>query len=82
MTHIVKFCQYYGKYSCGVGLFISKIMCFTVLVDSFNMNVVDHINMIDPYYLIAIVVGSIGLQFLASLDIISVDRFVQYLIHR
>lgn len=76
MTHLIKFCQYYGKYSSGVGLFISKIMCFTILVDSFNMNIVDHINLIDPYYLMAIVFGCSGLMFLASLDLMSVDRFV------
>ena len=57
-------------------------MCFTILVDSFNMHVVDHINLIDPYYLISVVFGCIGLVFLVSLDLMSVNRFVQYLIHR
>lgn len=58
------------------------IMCFTILVDSFNMHVVDHINLVDPYYLIGIVFGSTGLLFFVSLDLMSVNRFVQFLIHR
>lgn len=51
-AQLIKFCKFYGKFSSGVSLFINKIMCFTVLVDSFNMHVVDHINLMDPYYLI------------------------------
>ena len=57
-------------------------MCFTILVDSFNMRIVDHINLVDPYYLMAIVFGCIGLLCIVSLDIFSVGRFVQYFIHR
>lgn len=81
-TQLIQFCKFYGKFSNGVSLFINKIMCFTILVDSFNMNIVDHINLIDPYYLIAIVFGCTGFISLTSLDLISVNRTVQYFIHR
>lgn len=82
ISQLINFCKFYGKFSNGVSLFINKIMCFTILVDSFNMHIVDHINLIDPYYLIGIVFGCTGLMCLVSLDIISVNRFVQYFIHR
>lgn len=81
-TQLIQYCKFYGKFSNGVSLFINKIMCFTILVDSFNMNIVDHINLIDPYYLIAIVFGCSGFICLTSLDIISVKRTAQYFIHR
>lgn len=81
-TQLIQFCKFYGKFSNGVSLFINKIMCFTILVDSFNMNIVDHINLIDPYYLIAIVFGCTGFISLTSMDLISVKRTVQYFIHR
>lgn len=81
-AELIQFCKFYGKFSNGVSLFINKIMCFTILVDSFNMHIVDHINLIDPYYLIGIVFGSTGLMAMVSLDLLSVDRFAQYFIHR
>lgn len=82
VSELINFCKFYGKFSNGVSLFINKIMCFTILVDCFNMHIVDHINLIDPYYLIGIVFGCTGLMALVSLDILSVNRFVKYFIHR
>ena len=82
VSQLINFCKFYGKFSNGVSLFINKIMCFTILVDCFNMHIVDHINLIDPYYLIGIVFGCSGLMALVSLDILSVNRFVQFFIHR
>ena len=81
-AELIHFCKFYGKFSIGVSLFINKIMCFTILVDSFNMHIVDHINLIDPYYLIGIVFGCSGFLALVSLDLTSVNRFVQYFLHR
>ena len=81
-AELIIFCKFYGKFSNGVSLFINKIMCFTILVDSFNMHIVDHINLIDPYYLIGMVFGCTGLLAMVSLDLMSVNRFVQYFIHR
>lgn len=81
-SELVKFCKFYAKFSNGVGLFINKIMCFTVLVDSFNMHIVDHINLIDPYYLIGIAFGCTMLMCLVTLDTLSVNRFVQFFLHR
>ena len=81
-AELIHFCKFYGKFSIGVSLFINKIMCFTILVDSFNMHIVDHINLIDPYYLIGIVFGCSGFLALVSFDITSVNRFVQYFLHR
>lgn len=81
-AELIHFCNFFGKFSIGVSLFINKIMCFTILVDSFNMHIVDHINLIDPYYLIGIVFGCSGFLALVSLDLLSVNRFVQYFLHR
>ena len=82
ISELINVCKFYGKFSNGVSLFINKIMCFTILVDSFNMHIVDHINLIDPYYLIGLVFGCIILMCVVNLDILSVNRFVQYFIHR
>jgi len=81
-SEIMKLCRFYGKFSSGVTLFIHIAMCFTILVDSFNMHVVDEISLIDPYSLIAILCGVFGMYLLVSLDLACVSKFVKYFIHR
>jgi hypothetical protein len=65
-----------------VSLFIHKIMCFTILVDSFNMHIVDHINLIHPYSLLAILFGCLAIQVFISLDHICATRHVKFFLHR
>lgn len=60
-SDLLDFCSFYGKFSTGVSLFIHKVMCFAILVDSFNMNIVDHINLIHPYSVLAIVTGCVAI---------------------
>lgn len=54
---VMNFCKYYGRFATGASLFIHMTMCFTILVDSFNMHVVDHMTLLDPYSLFAILIG-------------------------
>ena len=79
---MLDFCRFYGKFSTGVSLFIHKIMCFTILVDSFNMHIVDHINLIHPYSLLAILFGCLAIQVFISLDHICATRHVKFFLHR
>jgi len=81
-TELMHFCRYFGKFSTGVSLFIHKVMCFTILVDSFNMHIVDHINLIQPYSLIAIMFGCVAIQVFISLDHICATRYVKFFLHR
>lgn len=81
-SDLLDFCRFYGKFSTGVSLFIHKIMCFTILVDSFNMHIVDHINLIHPYSLLAILFGCLTIQVFKSLDHICATRFVRFFLHR
>ena len=81
-SELMHFCRYFGKFSTGVSLFIHKVMCFAILVDSFNMHIVDHINLIQPYSLIAIMFGCVAIQVFISLDHICATRFVKFFLHR
>lgn len=60
-SDLLDFCSFYGKYSTGVSLFIHKVMCFAILVDSFNSNIVENINLIHPYSVLAIVTGCLAI---------------------
>ena len=66
---VIDSCNFFGKFSNGVALFILKILCFVILVDSFNINIVESIIIIDPYYILGIVTGCLSLYCLTSLDI-------------
>ena len=81
-TEVMHFCRYFGKFSTGVSLFVHKIMCFTILLDSFNMHIVDHINLIEPYSLVSIMFGCLAIQVFISLDHVCAVRFVQFFMHR
>lgn len=81
-SDLLDFCRFYGKYSTGVSLFIHKIMCFTILVDAFNMHIVDHINLIHPYSVLAIVTGCLAIQVFISLDHICATKFVKFFLHK
>jgi hypothetical protein len=45
---LIKFSDFYGKFSNGVSLFVLKILCFTILLDSFNMYIVKNIVVLNP----------------------------------
>lgn len=75
-------CRYFGKFSNGITLFILKILCFVILVDSFNINIVSSIIVIDPYYILGIVTGCIGIYILTSLDIRTGEVFCKLLLQR
>lgn len=75
-------CKYFGKFSNGITLFILKILCFVILVDSFNINIVSSIIVIDPYYILGIVTGCIGIYILTSLDIRTGEVFTKLFIQR
>lgn len=81
-VNISRTCTFYGKFSTGAGLFITQIMLFTILVDCVNMNIIQNLVVIEPYYIIAIFYGCISMLLLASLDLRLVDYFVQQLINR
>lgn len=81
-VNLMHFCRYYGKFSTGASLFIHKVMCFVILLDSFNMHIVDHINLIKPYSLTAIMFGCIAIQVFVSLDHICASKYVRFALHR
>jgi len=75
---VIDSCNFFGKFSNGVALFILKILCFVILVDSFNINIVESIIIIDPYYILGIVTGCLSLYCLTSLDIRTGELFTQH----
>jgi hypothetical protein len=81
LSDVIDFCKFYGKFSTGVSLFVHKIMCFTILVDSFNMQVLDQINLIEPYSLLSILLGCLFIQVFISLDHICAARYVKFFMH-
>ena len=81
-AEVIENCRYFGKFSNGITLFILQILCFVILVDSFNINIVSSIIVIDPYYIFGIVTGCIGIYCLTSLDIRSGEIFSKILLRR
>jgi len=81
-VNLCRTCTFYGKFATGAGLFIMQIMLFTILVDCVNMNIVKTIVVIEPYYMIAIFYGCVSILLLSSLDLRTVDYFVQVFINR
>lgn len=81
-SDLMHFCRFYGKFSTGVSLFIHKVMCFSILLDSFNMHIVDHITLIRPYNLTAIMLACIAIQIFISLDHICASKYVRFALHR
>ena len=79
---VMVFCRFYGKFATGASLFIHKVMCFAILVDSFNMHKYHDIILFEPYCLIAIMFGVAGMKILVALDLHCLTRFVQYFMHR
>ena len=51
-------------------------------MDSFNINIVSSIIVIDPYYILGIVTGCIGIYILTSLDIRTTEVFTKLLLQR
>jgi type IV secretory pathway VirB3-like protein len=81
-SEVIECCHFFGKFSNGITLFIMKILCFVILVDSFNINIVSSIIVIDPYYILGIVTGCLGIYCLTSLDIRSGEIFSKFLLQR
>lgn len=81
-SEVIDCCHFFGKFSNGITLFILKILCFVILVDSFNINIVSSIIVIDPYYILGIVTGCLGIYCLTSLDIRSGEIFSKFLLQR
>lgn len=79
---VIESCRFFGKFSNGVTLFILKILCFVILVDSFNIHIVNTLIVIDPYYILGIVMGCLGIYCLTALDIHSGEIFTQFLLQR
>jgi hypothetical protein len=66
---IINTCRMFGKFSNGVAHFILITICFVILVDSFNIQIVDTIIVIEPFYLLGICSGVVLFYLLTSLDI-------------
>jgi hypothetical protein len=66
---IISTCRMFGKFSNGVALFILITICFVILVDSFNIQIVDTIIVIEPFYLLGICSGVVIFYLLTALDI-------------
>ena len=66
---IINTCRMFGKFSNGVALFILITISFVILVDSFNIQIVDTIIVIEPFYLLGICSGVIIFYLLTALDI-------------
>lgn len=79
---VINCCRYFGKFSNGVTLFVLKVLAFVILVDSFNLNVVSTIVVIDPYYILGIVFGCIVIYCLTALDIRTLETFTKFLTQR
>lgn len=72
----------FGKFSTGVNLFILIILCFVILVDSFNIQIVKTIIVIEPGYILGIVSGSILFYCLTGLDIKTHNNFLRRLLKK
>lgn len=81
-TDVIACCKFFAKFSNGVTLFVMKVLAFVILVDAFNINVVSTIVVIDPFYILGVVVGCIAVYCLTSLDIRTVEIFTKFLLQR
>lgn len=79
---LIQFSKFYSKFSNGVSLFVTKILCFEILLDSFNMFMLQNINLVDPHTLFTMFFGSLILLFLTALDLRSADAFVKFFLGR
>ena len=68
-------CRMFGKLSNGVALFILIVLCFVILVDSFNIQIVDTIIVIEPFYILGMCAGVLIFFMLTSLDIAADSHF-------
>lgn len=62
-------CSMFGKFSNGVSLFITMILSFVILDDSFNIQIVRTIVVIEPSYILGVVIGSLCFYALTGLEI-------------
>ena len=58
-----------GKFSNGVPIFIRIILSFVILVDSFNIEIVKSIIVIEPFYILGMFSGCLLFYFLTGLEI-------------
>ena len=79
---LIKFSRFFGKFSNGFSLYILKILCFVILIDSFNMYVIKIVNVLNPDNLFIIIAGGLILTLLTSLDLKCVETFVQFFLNR
>ena len=79
---VIACCRFFSKFSNGVTLFILKVLAFVILVDSFNINIVSSIVVIDPYYILGVVFGCLVIYCLTSLDIKTVEVYTKFLLQR
>ena len=82
IIEIIKFSKFYAKFSNGVSLFILKILCFALILDSFNQYMVDRVNILDPNNLFNMVFGALLLKVITALDMICTINFIQFLLKR
>jgi Na+/H+-translocating membrane pyrophosphatase len=66
---IISTCRMFGKFSNGVSQFITIIVSFVILLDNFNIQIVDTIIVIEPFYLLGICSGVLIFYLLNGLDI-------------
>ena len=72
----------FGKFSNGVSLFIGMVLCFVILTDSFNIQIVKTIIVIEPSYILGVVAGSLLFYTLTGLEIRVQNNFIQYLLKK
>ena len=82
IAEIEQICRMFGKFSNGVSLFVLTILCFVILIDSFNIQIVNTIIVIEPAYILGICFGSMLFYFLTSLDIKVQNNFIKLFLRK
>ena len=82
LNDIENTCKIFGKFSTGVSLFILIILCFVILVDSFNIQIVKQIIVIEPGYILGVISGSILFYCLIGMDIKTHQTFLRLLLQK
>lgn len=79
---VVHICCMLGKLSNGVSLFVMIILCFVILLDGFNLQIVKSIVVIDPFYIFGLCAGCVLFCILAALELRTQENFARFLLRQ
>lgn len=79
---VAHICRMFGKFSNGVALFTLVILCFVILLDGFNLQIVKSIVVIEPFYILGLCAGCVLFALLSAADVRAQRGFSVSLLRR